>query len=153
MYHAKSRSQRSSPTSPFGPAPRRQRDSAQKESSLSSTADISGVSSLLPDCLEQRNSELEHLSQAVSKATSLVLTKLQHLRNRSGDVSEEGSASPVPSLRPHRREENRPHFLPSPRMQRGHTRCGSLYSTAPLTLDFPLPEVSGTADLNDLEEQ
>ena len=84
---------------------RRERLTPGRDLSLASTADVSGVSSLLPDYLERRNVELEDLSRAISTAASLVSSKLEHLRTRSGQVSEEGSASPVPTIRTHRKKE------------------------------------------------
>lgn len=84
---------------------RRSRPTPGRDFSLASTADVSGVSSLVPDFLERRNVELEDLSRAISSAATLVSTRLERLRSRSGQVSEEGSASPVPAIHTHKKKE------------------------------------------------
>ena len=155
MHHpAKSRSQRNSPVSPRVPVTVRKRDSTFRETSLASTADVSGMSSLLPDFLEQKSSELECLSKAVSQASTLVLGKLRHLKSRSGDVSEEGSASPVPRMRTHHHDNPHTVFFPSPTLHRtSHTRGGSMYATAPLCMDLPHRDSGLPTDLTDLDEK
>lgn len=84
---------------------RRSRPTPGRDMSLASTADVSGVSSLVPDYMDRRNVELEDLSRAISSAANLVSSKLERMRSRSGQVSEEGSASPVPTIHTHQKKE------------------------------------------------